>query len=66
MALGVVRDKVSESVPPQMQQNFADLMDRVTTKLGGQLVPPGAMLGRGEDEYEESNGSERARSMGMG
>lgn len=63
MALGVVRDKLRESVPPQMQQNFNDLMDRVTTKLGGELTPPGAMFGQSE---EFDDGAEMARSMGRG
>lgn len=65
MALGVVRDKLSESVPPQMRENFTELMDRVTVKLGGEPPPPGAMFGQGE-EHEEGNGARMARSMGMG
>ncbi len=65
MALGAVRDKVSEAVPPQMRDNFTELMDRVTVKLGGEPHPPGAMFGR-EDDYEESNGARMARSMGRG
>jgi ElaB/YqjD/DUF883 family membrane-anchored ribosome-binding protein len=65
MALGVVRDKLSESVPPQMRENFTELMDRVTVKLGGEPPPPGAMFGQ-DDEHEEGNGARMARSMGVG
>jgi hypothetical protein len=65
-ALGLVRDKVGESVPPQMRENFTELMDRVTQKLGGEPPPPGAMLGVGTGEQEDRNGSEMARSMGLG
>lgn len=64
MAVGVVRDKVSESVPPQMRENFHEMMDRITTKLGGEPLAPGAMLGAGE-EHEEGNGARMSRSMGM-
>jgi ElaB/YqjD/DUF883 family membrane-anchored ribosome-binding protein len=65
MALGGVRDKLRESVPPQMREHVTELMDRVTVKLGGEPPPPGAMFGRGE-EHEEGNGARMARSMGMG
>lgn len=64
-ALGVVRDKVAESVPPQLRGDVVNLMDRFTTKLGGDAPPPGAMFGRGE-ESEEHNGAEHASPMGMG
>ena len=64
-ALGVVRDKVAESVPPQLRGDVVNLMDRFTTKLGGDAPPPGAMFGWGE-ESEEHNGAERASPMGMG
>jgi len=65
-AMGLVRDKISEAVPPPMRENFTELMDRVTQKLGGEAPPPGAMFGMGEDETEDRNGSEMARSMGLG
>jgi len=64
--LGLVRDKVSESVPSPMRENFSEFMDRVTQKLGGEPPPPGAMYGVGSEEQEDRNGSEMARSMGMG
>lgn len=60
MALAVVRDKIRESVPPQMRDNVSDLMDRVTSKFGGEIHPPGAMFGQSEEHY----GAETARSMG--
>lgn len=63
MALGVVRDKISESVPPQMRGHVNDLVDRVAVKLGGEPPPPGAMFGR--EEPDEGNGAHMARSMGM-
>jgi ElaB/YqjD/DUF883 family membrane-anchored ribosome-binding protein len=56
-AVGLMRDKISEAVPPQFQQNLVDLMDRFTVKLGGEPTPPGAMLGKGE-EAEEREGAE--------
>jgi hypothetical protein len=62
MAVAVVRDKISESVPPQMRENFTEMMDRVATKLGGEPPPPGAMFGR--EEGDESNGSRMAGTMG--
>jgi hypothetical protein len=65
-ALGLVRDKVGESVPPQMKENFTELMDRVTEKLGGEPPPPGAMFGTARAEHDEGNGSEMARMRGIG
>jgi len=65
-AMGLVRDKLGESVPAQMKENFTELMDRVTEKLGGESPPPGAMFGMGATEQEESNGSSMARSRGIG
>jgi ElaB/YqjD/DUF883 family membrane-anchored ribosome-binding protein len=64
LALGLVRDKLGEAVPPQLRDNVNELMDRVTVKLGGEPPPAGSML-RGE-EHEEGNGSEWARSMRVG
>jgi hypothetical protein len=64
MALGVIRDRINESVPPQVRENVNEVVDRITTKLGGQVHPPGAMYGRSE-EYEEENRAREARSMGM-
>jgi ElaB/YqjD/DUF883 family membrane-anchored ribosome-binding protein len=61
-AVGMVRDRLGEAVPPQFQHDFADLMDRVTTKLGGQPTPPGSLRG----ESEEHDGPSVARSMGIG
>jgi ElaB/YqjD/DUF883 family membrane-anchored ribosome-binding protein len=60
MALGVVRDKINESVPPQMREHVSEMMDRVTTKLGGEPVAPGAMFG----QSEEGDSAHMARSMG--
>lgn len=65
-AMGLVRDKLGESVPTPMKENFSELMDRVTQKLGAEPPPPSAMLAKGGDEHEDRNGSEMARSMGMG
>lgn len=64
MAFGVIRDRVGESVPPQMREDFSAMMDRLTTKLGGNLHPQG-MWGRSEEEEEEGNGAHMSRSMGM-
>jgi hypothetical protein len=64
MALGMLRDKIGESVPPRMRGDFTEMMDRITTKLGGQPPPPGAMYGRGEEQ--EHDGAGMARSMGRG
>lgn len=65
-ALGLVRDKVGESVPEHLREDVTALMDRVTQKLGGEPSPPGAMLGAGGAEHDERNGAEMARSMGIG
>ncbi len=65
MALGVVRDKLHQSVPPQMREDFAQMMDRITTKLGGEPYPPGAMFGASEED-DEANGAHATRTMGMG
>jgi ElaB/YqjD/DUF883 family membrane-anchored ribosome-binding protein len=66
LALGLVRDKVSESVPAHMKEGFTELMDRVTEKLGGEAPPPGSMFAAGETEHDESNGSKMARARGVG
>jgi ElaB/YqjD/DUF883 family membrane-anchored ribosome-binding protein len=65
-ALGVVRDKLGETVPPHLKENVTELMDRVTAKLGGEPPPPGAMFGAAETEHDERNGSKMARARGMG
>ncbi|HTU19225.1 MAG TPA: hypothetical protein VMG10_14285 [Gemmataceae bacterium] len=63
MAMGVVREKISESVPPHLREHVTELVDRVTVKLGGEPPPPGAMSGRGE-QHQEGDGARMARSMG--
>jgi hypothetical protein len=62
MAVGLMRDKLGEAVPPQFQKNVTDLMDRFTVKLGGEPTAPGAMLGASE-EWDERDGPESARSV---
>jgi len=62
VAMGLMRDKISESVPPQLKGDLTDLMDRFTVKLGGQPTPPGYDPLKGDDR-EEHNGSEMAESM---
>ena len=64
MAIGLVRDKLSESVPPHMREHVHDVMGRIATKLGGEVPPPGAMFGRSEED-EESDGAHARQSMGM-
>lgn len=39
MALGVVRDKINESMSPQMRGQVNEVMDRVAAKLGGDPPP---------------------------
>jgi hypothetical protein len=63
VAVGLMRDKLSESVPPQFQQNVTDLMDRFTVKLGGEPTPLGSMSLKSDDR-EERDGPETRRSMG--
>ncbi len=65
VTLGLVRDKISESIPSQMKGDVNDIIDRVTVKLGGEPTPPGSISLHG-DGPAEHNGSERARSMGVG
>ena len=61
MAVGLVRDKVSEAIPPQMKHEVNDLIDRFTVKIGGEPTPPGSVSLSGDDP-EEHNGAERMRS----
>jgi len=63
MALGLMRDKISESVPPQFQQNVTDLVDRFTVKLGGEPTPAGSMAMKSED-WEDRDGPELSRARG--
>jgi ElaB/YqjD/DUF883 family membrane-anchored ribosome-binding protein len=63
MAMGVVRQKISESVPAHMREHVTELVDRVTVKLGGEPPPPGAMFGQSE-QHQEGDGAHMARSMG--
>jgi hypothetical protein len=63
MALGAVRDRISEAVPPQMREQVSEVIDRVTVKLGGVPPPPGTMFGRSEEP--EGDGAHMSRSMGM-
>ncbi|HEY7329853.1 MAG TPA: hypothetical protein VH592_19620 [Gemmataceae bacterium] len=65
MALGVVRDKISDAVPPQMREDFHQMMDRVTTKLGGEAYPVGMMGSLGAEE-DETNGAQSSHPMGIG
>jgi len=62
MAMGLLRDKLSQSVPPQYQNDLTDMMNRLTVKLGGEPAAPGTgFFGRDEvDEYEKSD---RVRAM---
>lgn len=62
-AIGLMRDRLRESVPAQFQGEVTNLMDRVTLKLGGEPAPPGSMF-FGREEDEERNGSKMPRSMG--
>lgn len=64
MAMGALREKVGASVPPHLREDFAEMMDRITTKLGGNAHPPGAMYGSSED-YDETNGARASGPMGM-
>lgn len=65
-ALGLVRDKLGETVPPHLKENVTEFMDRVTVKLGAEPPPPGALFGTAETEHDERNGSEMARARGVG
>jgi hypothetical protein len=62
VTIGLVRDKLTGSVPVQLKADLTDLMDRVTVKLGGEPTPPGSISIKGED-HEERNGAEMARSL---
>lgn len=64
MAMSALRDKIGESVPPHLRGDFDEMMDRITTKLGGNSLPPGAMYGASE-EYDETNGARATPPMGM-
>ena len=46
MALGVLRDKINESVPPQVRENVNEMMDRITVKQGdSDAIPTGGGTG---------------------
>jgi ElaB/YqjD/DUF883 family membrane-anchored ribosome-binding protein len=62
VAMGLMRDKMSESVPSQLRGDLTDIIDRFTVKLGGQPTPPGYGPLKGDDR-EEHNGSEMAGMM---
>lgn len=64
VALGLMRDKISEAIPPQFQRDLTDLMDRFTVKLGGNPTPAGSMSLKSEDS-EGRNGPEAVRSRSM-
>jgi hypothetical protein len=64
MALGALRDKLTEAVSPPLRENVTEMMDRVAVKLGGEPTPPGAMLGQ-EDSYEEGDGARMAQAGGF-
>jgi ElaB/YqjD/DUF883 family membrane-anchored ribosome-binding protein len=66
MAMGVVRDKLHQTVPPHMREDFAQMMDRITTKLGGEPYPPGAMFGSSEEDDEANGRHASSPMMGMG
>lgn len=57
IALGAVRDKIGDAVPPRMRDPVTELVDRVTVKLGGEPSPAGAAF-----KHEEGNGARMARS----
>jgi ElaB/YqjD/DUF883 family membrane-anchored ribosome-binding protein len=53
--LGMVRDMVTKAVPGPIEQKVGEVIDDITTKLGGQPVQ-GPVL---KESAEESNGPER-------
>lgn len=65
LALGAFRDRLHESVPPNMREDFVQMMDRITAKLGGEPYPVGTMSSSSE-KHEEANGAGEPRRMGMG
>lgn len=36
--LGLVRDMITQSAPPELGQQLGEMMDSVTTKIGGQTI----------------------------
>jgi len=65
MAFSALRDKLSEAVPPHMREDFIQMMDRITTKLGGEPYPSASVYRPGED-HEESNGAHTERGVFRG
>jgi hypothetical protein len=61
VAVGLMRDKINEALPSQLQENVTDLMDRFTVKLGGEPTPPGSLSGNRADA-EERDGPQTRRS----
>jgi len=50
-ALGLIRDTVTRSVPGELGVHMSEIIDNVTTKLGGEVIP-GQVLGLAEQEGE--------------
>jgi hypothetical protein len=54
-ALGLVRDLLADSIPEQMKPQFTDVMDQITTKVGGEPIR-GPLLNRGDDKCSSTKG----------
>jgi hypothetical protein len=58
--IGVARDMVTRSLPEQMKTQVADVMNNVTSKLGGEPIRGevlgqfGADTGREEDDFRRA------------
>ena len=50
-ALGLVRDYVKQSLPPALEPRVNDILDSVTTKLGGRPVGPVMESGPSEPQH---------------
>jgi ElaB/YqjD/DUF883 family membrane-anchored ribosome-binding protein len=60
-ALGLVRDMVNQAVPDQLRPQVAEVMDGITTKLGGEPLQ-GDLLQSLRQNDEHANGHHRSRA----
>lgn len=64
--LGVVRDMVSKATPPQVGSQIAQVIDDVTSKLGGKPISGPVSSYFGQDQPAEETGASREKPSPVG
>jgi hypothetical protein len=65
VALGTVREMVSNDVPPHIAERLRDIIDGMTEKIGGETLPPSDFAAlTGSTSGAGSHASEASRSYG--